>query len=135
MADRRHEAELQLHAVSWASHTQAQQHVSTRALAPTTCRLATVEEVRLRGRSRAKIQQWQQQQSFSPRREAQKRVCSAQHRSPRRLCLVLAAVASGRPGRESNPATADRKSRSKASSNTFWNDQYLHLGFLSSGKP
>lgn len=50
-----------------ASHTEARQHVSTGIFAPTTCRLATVKEVRLRGCSRAqlvKIQQWQQQQSL-----------------------------------------------------------------------
>lgn len=111
---------------SWASHTEAQQHVSTRAFAPTTCRLATVEELRLRGCSRAQRDR-KQQQSFSPK-EPQKRVCSAQHMSPQRLCLALATLASGWTGCESNPATErDRKSQRAGVDECQNNHNSLHV--------
>lgn len=108
---------------SWASHTEAQQHVSTRA----TCRLATVEALRLRGCSRAQRVRKKQQQSFSPK-EPQKRVCSAQHMSPQRLCLALATLASGSTGCESNPATErDRKSQRAGVDECQNNHNSLHV--------
>lgn len=98
---------VELQRKSSASLTEARQHVSTRALAPTTCRLATVEKVRLRGLQQSSASEDTAMATtttvFFSRRRTEKSVLS----SARVTTEALLGVSDHSFGSESDPVTAD----------------------------